>query len=180
MLLMIVPLAATILLGYQGLDLWVGSSFAQHSVAVAKILVIGIVANALARTPFVFVQAAGRADLTALVHLVELPLYIAALWLLLKSGGGIEGVAIAWSGRTILDMLALYFMAVRLEPRLRATAVRDLWWLAAACGIAVGLNWGLDNVAVRFAVLLVVGLGCGLLLLGNLRGLRPTPLERNS
>jgi O-antigen/teichoic acid export membrane protein len=180
MLLMIIPLAATMLLGYQGLEIWMGASFAQQSVAVAKILVIGVVANAMARTPFVFVQGVGRAKWTALLHLVELPLYIAALWLLLKGRGGIEGVAIAWSGRTLFDTVALYFMAMRLEPRLRPTAVRDLSWLAAACGIALCLNWGLDNVAIRFAVMVVVGLGSGYLLLGNLRGLRPTPVERNT
>ena len=180
MLLMTVPLVATMLLAYQGLELWVGASFAQHSAAAAKILVIGVVANAMARTPFVFVQGVGYAKWTALLHLFELPLYAATLWLLLKSGAGIEGVACAWTGRIILDTVALYVMAVRLEPRLRPTALRDLFWVVTACVVAACLNWGLDNVAVRVALMLLVGLVCGSLLLANLRGLRPALLKRNT
>jgi O-antigen/teichoic acid export membrane protein len=181
MLLMTVPLVATMLLAYQGLELWVGASFAQHSAAAAKILVVGVVANAMARTPFVFVQGVGYAKWTAILHLFELPLYAAALWLLLKSGAGIEGVAWAWTGRIIVDTVALYVMAVRLEPRLRQTALRDLFWVCGACSVAACLNWGLDNVAVRVVLMLVVGLACGSLLLANLRGVRPAALlKRNT
>jgi O-antigen/teichoic acid export membrane protein len=180
MLLMIVPLLATMLLAYQGLELWVGASFAQHSAAAARILVVGVVANAMARTPFVFVQGVGHAKWTALLHLFELPLYAVTLWLLLKSGAGIEGVACAWTGRIILDTVALYVMAVRIEPRLRQTALRDLFWAGGACLVAACLNWGLDNVAVRVALMLVVGLVCGYLLLANLRGPRPALLKTDT
>jgi hypothetical protein len=76
--------------------------------------------------------------------------------------------------------LALYVMAVRLEPRLRPTALRDLFWVVTACVVAACLNWGLDNVAVRVALMLLVGLVCGSLLLANLRGLRPALLKRNT
>ncbi len=180
MLLMTVPLVATMLLAYQGLQLWVGTSFAEHGAAAAKILVIGVVANAMARTPFVFIQGVGHARWTALLHLFELPLYAVTLWALLKSGAGIEGVAVAWSGRIIVDTVALYFIAVRIEPRLRQTAVRDLFWVGGACAAAAGLNWGLSNVAVRVALMLVIGMICGYLLLANLRGLRPALAKRNA
>jgi len=53
----------------------------------------------------------GRPDLTAKLHLIELPVYLTALVVLTKRYG-VEGAAIAWSGRCALDMVLL-FIAVR-------------------------------------------------------------------
>jgi O-antigen/teichoic acid export membrane protein len=175
MTLMAVPLVATGLLAYQGLALWVGPTFAEQSALCAKILIVGVVANAMARTAFVFVQGAGRAQWTALLHLLELPFYALALWLLLRSWG-IVGAACAWSGRIIIDTVALYAMSVRLEPRLRPIALRDICWVVVATGATACLDGVLTGLAVRLALLFAVGLLCGSLLLGNL-GYKLWPLS---
>jgi O-antigen/teichoic acid export membrane protein len=173
LVLMIPPLLAIMLFATQGLDLWVGASFAQNSAATAKILMVGVLVNAMARTPFVFVQGVGYARWTALLHIVELPFYAVVLWSLLHGGVGIAGAAYAWTGRIVVDAIALYVMTVRLEPRLLRTACRDLGWTAVACLAAVALDWILQNTLARLAILLVLSAGCGAVLLSHVTGGRP-------
>ncbi|WP_308389708.1 oligosaccharide flippase family protein [Acidithiobacillus sp. AMEEHan] len=59
---------------------WVGASFAKYASPVGQILLVGICINAIAHAPYGYLQAVGRADLTAKFHLVELILYLPALW----------------------------------------------------------------------------------------------------
>lgn len=97
----------------EGLDLWLGSEFADNSTLVLQILAVGVFLNAHANVPFGLVQSAGRPDLTAKLHLVELPFYLLILWWLLNSYG-IAGVALAWLLRVIVDTTILFIMANRL------------------------------------------------------------------
>ena len=140
--LMAPALFAVMVFAYPGLNLWVGESFAHNSTLVAKTLMVGVLINAMARTPFVFVQGVGYAKWTAVLHMLELPIYATALWLLLHGNLGIEGAAIAWSGRMIVDTVALYGMTVRLESRLAFTALRDLALIVVACLCAGALAKG--------------------------------------
>jgi O-antigen/teichoic acid export membrane protein len=98
-----------------GLTLWLGAEFAQHSFRVLQWLAVGVFLNSLAQVPFALVQGAGRPDLTAKLHLIELPLYLLGLWWLI-SMYGIEGAAIAWTARVGVDALILFAMAQRLLP----------------------------------------------------------------
>jgi O-antigen/teichoic acid export membrane protein len=173
MLLMLPPVLATLWLAQQGLAWWVGDSFAKNSTQVAKILVVGVLVNAMARTPFVFVQGAGCAKWTAILHMSELPFYAVVLWLLLRGGIGIEGAAYAWSGRIVVDAIALYVMTVRLEPRLARTAWRDLAWVVSACVAALCVALLLQNPLARLAILLVVSVICAAVLLTYFSGGRP-------
>ena len=140
LLLMVPALFLVMLCAHPGLNLWMGATFAQHSTLVAKTLMVGVLVNAMARTPFVFVQAVGYARWTAVLHVLELPIYATALWLLLHGDLGIEGAALAWSGRMVVDTVALYVMTARLEPRLLPTLVRDLALVVAACSSAMVLS----------------------------------------
>ena len=180
MLLMLPPLLATLWLARQGLAWWVGDSFANNSTQVAKILVLGVLVNAMARTPFVFVQGVGRAKWTAILHMTELPFYAVVLWLLLRGGLGIEGAAYAWSGRIVVDTIALYVMTVRLEPRLARTAWRDLAWVVSACVAAVCVALLLQNPLARLAILLVVSVICAAILLAYFNGGRPILAKSSS
>lgn len=92
------------------LVLWLGQSFAENSFFVAKFLSVGIFVNALATVPFAYIQAIGRADLTAKLHLFELPLYFLLLWWCVGSFG-LEGAAIAWVLRVTLDAVLLFWVA---------------------------------------------------------------------
>ena len=97
------------------LKLWLGDEFARHSARVLQWLVVGVFVNSLAHIPFALVQGAGKADLTAKLHLTEFPVYLLGLWWLLKAYG-IEGAAIAWTARVSVDAAVLFGVAGRLLP----------------------------------------------------------------
>ncbi|MNO88047.1 hypothetical protein D3C76_794820 [compost metagenome] len=55
---------------------------------------------------YAFLHAQGRTRITAIFHLIELPLFVGALYWLIQDFGVI-GAAIAWMLRTLLDTLLL-------------------------------------------------------------------------
>ena len=105
----------TVTLAPEGLRLWLGPSFARHGTSVLRWLAAGVFANSLAHAPFALVQSAGRPDLTAKLHLVELPVYMFAVWMLTKQLG-IEGAAIAWTARLVLDTIVICLFLDRIFP----------------------------------------------------------------
>lgn len=112
--LILFPLTLVIVtLAEEGLSLWLGADFAKHSTVVLQWLAIGVFINSLAHVPFFLVQGIGRPDLTAKFHLIELPLYLMAVWWLIGTQG-IRGAAIAWVGRVLLDAVMLFSLAHRL------------------------------------------------------------------
>ncbi len=123
----------TIALAHDGLTLWLGVDFARHSTRVFQWLTLGVLANSIALVPFTFVQGVGRPDLTAKLHLLELPIYLAAIFWLIRVDG-IEGAAIAWSARTVIDALALFLIAKRFLPGRSRMAPRIKMLLLAAGG----------------------------------------------
>jgi O-antigen/teichoic acid export membrane protein len=102
-------------LSKEGLGLWLGAQFAQHSTHVMQLLAVGVLLNSLAQIPFALVQGAGRPDLTAKLHLIELPVYLVAVWWLIRVYG-IEGAAAAWLVRVTIDTLVLFAIARRFLP----------------------------------------------------------------
>ncbi len=119
-LLLAPPLALGALAARPALAWWIGPEAAEPSVVVARLLLAGAFCHALAQPPFHLLQAAGRADLTARLHLLEVPLYLAYL-LPLALRFGAEGTAAAWAMRTGLSALALAWLARRHGLRGRAT-----------------------------------------------------------
>ena len=107
---------------------WVGPDLAEKAAPVAAILLLGLWLNGLAHIPFALLQAQGRPDVPAKLHLLELPPYLLALWLGL-SLFGVEGAAWAWSIRAAADA-ALLFWASRV-------ALKNLLPLAPALGLVV-------------------------------------------
>jgi O-antigen/teichoic acid export membrane protein len=115
-LLAIFPIALLIVaLARQGLDLWLGPEFAAHGTRVLQLLTVGVLVNCLAQVPSSLVQSAGRPDLTAKLHLIELPFYLVAVWWVTLAFG-IEGTAVVWSVRVTVDALVLFGMARRVLP----------------------------------------------------------------
>ncbi len=118
------------------LSFWLGAAFAAEALDVSKWLLLGVLVNGFAHIPYALLQSAGRADLTAKIHLLELPIY-AVLIVALVADFGIVGAAIAWSARVIIDTLLLYWMAHRQFSGLRSQL---LLAIAIAAG-AVLLLW---------------------------------------
>lgn len=123
-LLLFPPTFAISLFAREGLQLWLGAEFASNGARVAQIIALGSLLNGVATVPFALLQGLGRPDLTAKVHVVELPIYV-ALVIGLTAAFGIQGTAAAWTGRVALDLLALLLLARLLthqpvRPRRRA------------------------------------------------------------
>jgi O-antigen/teichoic acid export membrane protein len=116
LLLMLFPVILSIIVMAQnGLRFWLGPEFAEHSTRVLQWLAAGVFISCLAQVPFALVQGVGRPDLTAKLHLIELPAYLLALWWLTRMRG-IEGAAIIWTARVSIDAFALFVMSKRFLP----------------------------------------------------------------
>ncbi len=102
-----------IAVGRFALKQWLGEEFAENSYPALAILLVGIGFNSVAWIPFALIQGLGRSDLTAKVHLVELPLYITSLWFLI-SNWGLRGAALAWTLRCFFDYVILSIIAGRI------------------------------------------------------------------
>ncbi|WP_455230219.1 hypothetical protein [Geopseudomonas aromaticivorans] len=94
------------------LTFWLGAAFAAEALGVSQWLLLGVLINGFAHIPYALLQSAGRADLTAKLHVLELPVYT-VLIVALVAAFGIVGAAIAWSARVVIDTLLLYWMAHR-------------------------------------------------------------------
>lgn len=106
------PLTSVALLMNGLLSLWLGQEFASAALTISQWLLIGVMVNGFANIPYAMLQSAGRADLTAKLHVIELPLY-GALIVLLVQGYGILGAALAWTARALFDTVMLYWLTHR-------------------------------------------------------------------
>lgn len=117
---------------YEGLELWLGLEFATNGFIILQWLAVGVFVNSLARVPFALIQGAGRPDIIAITHLLELPLYLILLWWLLELYG-IEGAAAAWTIRIIADTVIFNLVTARLlegaMPLIRKNAVNAIYAL---------------------------------------------------
>jgi len=139
----------------EGLQFWLGADFARHSAVILQILAIGAFANSLANIPYALLQASGRPDLTAKLHLVELPCYAGLLYCTIRMRG-IEGAAVTWAFRLCAEAAILFFfcrLITRrdLSPRLAVTIGAGTGALIAGCVIAGLLLKVLFVVAVLTA-----------------------------
>ncbi len=154
------PVLVVVAFAPELLTWWLGAEFAGAGAFATRLIAVGTLANALAQAPFALLQATGRARVTAIVAAVELPAYAAALWVLARAWG-VEGVALAWAGRMVIDAL-VHFVLARpaaagapgsLRPFAVACVVAGCALVAAAASDGVGTRAALSAAgAVAFAV----------------------------
>lgn len=99
-----------ILFGKKGLTIWIGPEFAANSFRIMQLLAIGVLIHSLGQPSFTFLQAMGKPDITAKLHLIELPLYLSYLWFFIHKYG-IEGAAFSWVLRVTTSFFILTFLA---------------------------------------------------------------------
>lgn len=110
--LMLVICAAMALALPHLLPLWIGPSLPPESVRIGQWLCLGIFVNSVGIMYFAYLHADGRFRDTAILHLVELPLYVAVLLLCLSTFGTV-GAAIAWVIRVCADTGTLAILCHR-------------------------------------------------------------------
>jgi O-antigen/teichoic acid export membrane protein len=141
-LLMLLPaVLVLVLFAAPGLRLWLGPAYAPSAAPVLRWLAAAVYINALAQVAYALLQSGVDARSPALLHMVELPLYVAML-IVLANKLGVVGVAIAWFVRMAVDSVALWWFTYRRMPEARP-AIRRIAKLALQCGalIAATAAW---------------------------------------
>ncbi|MBN2423437.1 MAG: flippase [Calditrichaceae bacterium] len=88
------------------INLWLGEDFLINSRLIMQILLIGIFINSIGQVYFSFIQGIGKPKTTAIIHMVELPIYLFLLWYAVQEYG-INGAAYIWTFRVIVDCFLL-------------------------------------------------------------------------
>lgn len=148
------------------LRFWISNEFAVAGAIPAAFLCAGMFANSIARIPHAVIQGRGRADLTAMANLIELPIYFLALFLLLPQFG-LVGVAACWAGRTLLDYIILRVVAGRLLHAETTRSVAEAVSVAAmailiACVWAYPLAMKLVGIGATLSVSVIIAFKLGL------------------
>lgn len=136
----------------EGLTLWVGPELAARATPVLWWLAGGVLINAVGHVPFTLLQGIGRPDITARLHLVELPLYVVTLVALARAAG-VTGVAVAWTLRVAVDTAVLHYFARRCVPHPGAHS----WQGAAALFALLPALAGVAAIAAPLPRFLLAG-----------------------
>jgi len=95
------------------LRLWISPEFADKSYFLLQVFSLGIMINCMAHIPFTLIQGAGKARVTAMIHLVQFPFFILILWLA-TSRYGLVGAVFAWLARMLIDALIMFVQAANI------------------------------------------------------------------
>jgi O-antigen/teichoic acid export membrane protein len=156
-LVMLPATSGCFLLAPEALEVWLGQQFRVAATPVVHWLAAGVLVNALARIPFAVLQSAGRPDLTAKTHLIEVGPYVVVLAALTYLFG-IAGTAAAWFVRVCVDAIILNVLVQREVPELRQN-VQETLRLIVKVVIGFGLLWLVTDLLLRGAVLLAISAG---------------------
>jgi O-antigen/teichoic acid export membrane protein len=148
------------------LQSWLGSDFALQSTLALQILAMGILVNCMVQGQYALVHAIGRPDLTAKVHLIQLPVYCVLVWWLVGLWG-ITGAALAQSirlgGEFLLVLAATRRLAsVRFYAVIEAKLLQSLLLLVLFLGAAIGISHYLLETWIRLAALGMVFAAVGI------------------
>jgi len=154
--IMSIPCGLIILFSHEGLNLWLGESFAIKSTFIVQILTLGIYFNSLALIPFTFIQSMEKSNWTAKLHLVELPFYLALLSFGIKYLG-LNGAALVWTVRCVVDEVALTIMAPRsVQQKIPHGKLKLAIYFFSLIVLAIGLLTPSLLIKLVLALLLVI------------------------
>ena len=161
----LLPVTASLaLFANEGLSLWIDPEFASRSALLLQVFALGTLVNCLAHIPFTLLQSSGGARLTAMAHVVELPLFLVLLWYLTVEYGAI-GTAGAWLLRIVGDTVLMFELCRRQQGwRMSSMLGRGQLLPAALTLVAFSSVW-IPSVWARAAVGLIVLLASLLLLI---------------
>jgi O-antigen/teichoic acid export membrane protein len=140
---------------HEGLSFWLSVEFANHSSRVLQLLAIGIFINALAHIPYAFVQGLGHPELTAKLHMVELPFYLVLLFALI-SLFNIEGAAIAWIIRVAFDCLILLVFSFKLLSETLSASLFKISIIPVIFALSLFFFVFIDGLIFKSVMFLVV------------------------
>lgn len=93
------------------LKIWLKENFDPQSILVGQVLCVGVFANSVGIMQYALLHAKGRTDITARLHLFELPFFLILLFVLVGLFG-VVGAAWAWVLRMVFDAFGLTWFAL--------------------------------------------------------------------
>ncbi|MCE2574196.1 flippase [Komagataeibacter sp. FNDCR2] len=135
------------------LSLWVGADFARHSTLIMKCLSIGVFFFGMDAVAAGFLDGIGRAEMNAILSVVEVVVYTPLLLVFLH-WFGVNGAAFAWASRSLMDCVVRIGLGIRLYPSL-AQVVRHLVPMALIGLVSMGL--ALPRVTYLASSLIALG-----------------------
>lgn len=145
------PVLGAIFLLESFLHFWIGARMGAEAAPIGRIVLIGFWANAFALIPFMRLQSTGRPDLVTKMLLIQLLPYFLCLYLGMTYLG-LQGAALAFTGRCIADYLMLNWVAgrdFRAAPALLLNFV--LLVLAVYCSsrwVITDVGWWISAFAI--------------------------------
>ncbi len=142
--------------------LWIGGQATAAVVPIARIMMLGVYANCIAYIPLIALQARGDPDRLAKIHLIQMPVFLLAMYLSTRHFGA-TGAAIAWSVRLLVDAVVLLWITdlrrvlyvdtlLYLLVLAFGFAIAALlsvgWWVNALLVLGVLAVWGLADTLV--------------------------------
>jgi O-antigen/teichoic acid export membrane protein len=124
------------------LGLWLGPAFAEQATPAARVLLVGLAIQVSVYGAHAAIRARAPAATLAVVYALELPVFAAALFLLVRPWG-VTGAALAWTVRLAVDAVLQHLVARRslgapvvplALPALSATALAALALASHALG----------------------------------------------
>lgn len=138
------------------LSIWISSEFSNDAGLIGIIILTGFWANSIAVIPYALIQARGRPDLVAKLHLSEVLPYFLMLYLGLHFLG-LLGAALAFSLRASVDSLLLCWIASQLRSSLAliiAPALTICMVISVSIILETGsLAWVVSSMALLFFTL---------------------------
>lgn len=161
-------IAAMITFGGPAIGLWLGGGYENLNEAIVPVLAVGALFNGLAHIPYTVLRAAGRARVTARMHLAELPVYLLVLYLLIAHIG-LVGAALAWSVKAAAEFVFFSFKMSEIYPLGGCLELKSAFYGAGTIeGVFVGgmllCEW--MHIGFEFKLIaLLLGIVCSNMLL---------------
>jgi O-antigen/teichoic acid export membrane protein len=115
------------------LHLWLGAGFALHATVVLRWLGVGILLTSVDSVVAGLLDGIGKASVNAKFSFLEIAVYLPLLAFLVRKTG-IEGAAVAWTLRCLVDLTVRLWVAQRLYAPVRPAALSTLPLLLGVTG----------------------------------------------
>jgi O-antigen/teichoic acid export membrane protein len=150
------PAAVLAVFGPEIMLYWMKAQVPESSAAALQVLAGAVYLNCVAQVFFMQLQAMGRTDLVAKLHVGELALYVGLLWAF-TDRWGVVGVAAAWGLRVAVDC---FFLCGFVGARTSESERRECWrvmGLAMVLGATLSAMAWIPSLGIRAAVACLLG-----------------------
>lgn len=151
---------------------WISRDFSNEASVLLQIFSAGIVINCLAHVPLTLLQSDAAFRAPALLHCIELPFYLAILYVLTRRMG-LQGAAIGWLARMLLDTAAMFWLARKTcGLSIPWKSLRILLLTSMAC-IVCFFATTISSNSLKISLATITTFACLTLAFGVLRHSRP-------